>query len=138
MQHYAEEFATRITRRPPYTPDRWARVVYEDAPKPLRAFLRFGWRAGLGLRLGAPGSAEHVLGWRIAEVEEDAIRLATSSPLLDAELILHNTAEHAVITSKVRLRRPVARPLWAAALPLHRRLIPLMLRQAVRRAGVAT
>lgn len=48
------------------TAEAWMRAVLEGAPAMLRWFVRFGWRAALGFRLGPAGSPEHILGWPIA------------------------------------------------------------------------
>src|SRR4051812_42558896 len=58
------------------TPEEWARAVLEGTPLGKRA--RTFWRV-LGLRLGPPGSPDHVQGWRIADRGPDWIRAETSA-----------------------------------------------------------
>ncbi len=109
----------------------WVRAVLEGAPAPVRWFLRAGWRFGLGLRLGPASSPRHVLGWPIAASDPEAVRLAADSPLLSAELLLRVRPAAITLTTSVTFTRRAARPLWAAALPLHRLTVPRLLRRAV-------
>ncbi len=104
----------------------------EGAPLPVRWFLLLGWRAGLGLRLGPRSSPEHVLGWRIAAREPDAVRLELQSVLMTAELVLRVAGSTAALASSVSYTRRAARPLWAMALPVHRRVVPYLRRAASR------
>jgi hypothetical protein len=47
------------------TAEQWARSVFEDMPRPLRAFIVLGWVAILRLRLGPRPSPSHMLGWSV-------------------------------------------------------------------------
>jgi|SRR4051812_39559440 hypothetical protein len=111
-------------------PEAWLRTVFEGAPRPLRIVLRVAWRVGLGLRLGPSGSPDHILGWTIAARSEHAVRVTARSPLLTAVLVLRLAGGDAVMTTNVRYRRRLAAPVWAAARPIHRRIVPWLLDRA--------
>ncbi|WP_147397421.1 hypothetical protein [Amycolatopsis panacis] len=63
------------------TAEQWARAVWEDAPLPMRMFLRAGWRC-LGLR--SPRAPDRVLGWTIAESTPDSVVLEIPSRIMTA------------------------------------------------------
>ena len=55
------------------------REVLEGAPRPVRWFVLFGWRVGLGLRPRAVASPTHVLGWRVVSRTPRVVILAQQS-----------------------------------------------------------
>ena len=131
---YTESFAIEIGHDDRRSPEQWARAVFEDAPLPVRWFLLLGWKAGLGLRLGPQSSPEYILGWRIAAAECDAIRLELQSALMTAVLVLRVDGSTASLTTSVCYKRRAARPLWAVARPIHKRMVPYLLSRAASRS----
>ncbi|ASF06319.1 hypothetical protein NBRGN_037_00270 [Nocardia brasiliensis NBRC 14402] len=111
------------------TPELWSRLVFERAPALMRGLLRTGWRVVLGLRLG-PRSAEHVLGWHIAERGPNHVVLEAQSRLLAAQNIVVTTGSAVTWTTLVRYDRRVARFVWALMQPGHNLVIPYLLRRA--------
>jgi len=132
---YASAFASPAAGLPSRTPEQWARAAFEDAPAVLRLCLRAGWLGALGLRLGPRSSAEHVLGWRIAEREPGAITLEAHSPLLGARNVVSVDGAGLRWATFVRFESRAGRAVWAAAAPVHHRVVPLLLRRAIRRAA---
>lgn len=130
---YQQTFTTPRRAQDQRTAEAWARAMFEKAPAPLRYLLVVGWRVGLGLRLGPLSSTDHVLGWRITEREPRRVRLAVSSWALDAGLEMSIDETSAVLDSTVSPRGRAGRVLWAAALPLHRVIVPRVLRRASTR-----
>jgi hypothetical protein len=114
------------------TPEDWARAVFEGGSGPMRAFLRTGWRFGLGLRLGSVQAADHVLGWPIRYSGPDRIDLTADSRIVATENVV--TCDEAGVTwvTFVRYRNPLGRLLWLLAAPLHQVLIPRSLIRAGR------
>jgi hypothetical protein len=94
-------------------------------------FLRFGWRFGLGLRLG-PADPSHVLGWRIDAMTDTAIVVSARSRILSATNTL--TTEHNLIRwqTEVRYHHPISHLVWPAAALLHRRIVPWSVRRTIR------
>jgi hypothetical protein len=118
--------------------EEWSRVLFEEAPRPIPWCLAAGWRAVLGLRLGPRRSPDHVLGWRITSNEPDMIRLGLQSPLMTAELVLRSSVTTVVVTTNLDYVRPIARLLWAVVGPIHRRVLPYLLKRAVSSLPGAT
>jgi F420H(2)-dependent quinone reductase len=120
------------------SPERWARAVFEGAPAPVRWFLRVGWRAGLGFGLGPRGSADHVLGARIADTGADSVTLELRSRLCLAHNVFVVRGDRVRWVTLVRYHTPAARPLWTVAALAHRALAPRLLdRAAAPRRGPA-
>ncbi|MEW2506865.1 nitroreductase/quinone reductase family protein [Amycolatopsis sp. NPDC047767] len=113
------------------TAEQWARAAWEDAPAPLRAFLRVGWRC-LGLRT-RPGPGR-VLGWTVASSEPGRVVLEAPSSLLTVRNTV-DVGSRVRWTTTVRFDRAPARALWAIAAPVHAVVIPWRLREAARRGS---
>jgi Protein of unknown function (DUF2867) len=132
---YSDAFAVRTEITDTRTPEEWSRAVFEDAPRPVRWFLLVGWRAALGFRLGPRPSPDHVLGWWIVTATPGAIRLELRSALMTGHLVLRLDHPHAVITTVVLYRHRAARALWATVAPIHRQVVPYLLRHAALRSS---
>ncbi len=113
------------------TAEQWLRSVWEDAPTALRLALRFGWRFGLGLRLGPAGSA-HVLGWHIDEKTDSTVVVSARSRILSATNTL--TAESNSISwqTDVRYLNCLGRMVWLPAAWVHQRIVPWSVRRTIR------
>ncbi|GAA4833235.1 hypothetical protein GCM10025787_10780 [Saccharopolyspora rosea] len=108
------------------------RRVLEQSRPALRRFVRTGWRFGLGFPLAPFPAPGHVLGWPISASTPQAVTGDQRSRLLTVQLVLH-TSDHAVVFATfVRYEHPAASVLWAAAGPLHRRIVPALPRDAAR------
>lgn len=130
---YASAFELDHPSAERHTPRDWARACFEQAPAGIRGFLVFGWRFGLGLRLGPRTGEQHVLGWPIAEDGEDSVTLRADSWLLAASNVVTVEAERVVWTTFVHYTNPAARPIWSVVARIHHRAIPFLLRRASRR-----
>ncbi|MBT2483541.1 MULTISPECIES: DUF2867 domain-containing protein [unclassified Microbacterium] len=111
------------------SPERWARAMFGDIPSPAQRFI---WRRLLGLRLMSARSPHTVAGWRIAERGERWIRLETESRLISANLVVRTSEGRVALTTFVRYDRGVGRILWTVLSLVHRRLVPGVLRDAVK------
>ncbi|GHG72492.1 DUF2867 domain-containing protein [Streptomyces griseocarneus] len=116
------------------TPEQWARAVFEGAPPPLRRVLSFGWRRALGLRM-APTSPQCVLGWHVAESGPRSVVLEARSPLMATRNTVLVREASVVWVTLVRFHRPLARPVWAVAAPVHHTVVPWLLKRALARAA---
>jgi Protein of unknown function (DUF2867) len=103
---------------------------FEGAPALLRVFLTTGWRYGLGLKLGARASPEHVLGWLISSSGSDSITLEARSRLMVAQNIVVVSESTVVLATLVQFSGRTGRALWAVATPVHQRVIPYLLQRA--------
>jgi Protein of unknown function (DUF2867) len=127
---YASAFALPIGARKFLTPEQWARATFEGAPSPLRVLLTTAWHYGLGLRLGAPASPDHVLGWVISSSAPDSITLEARSRLMVAQNIVAVSDSTVVVVTFVQFNRRAGRALWAVATPVHIKVIPFLLQRA--------
>ena len=111
------------------SPEQWARAVLEETPLGRRA--RLFWQR-LGLRLGPPGSPDHVQGWTIADGDGNWLRLETASWYMTAHAVFQ--VDHGQVSLALFLRydRPVAALIWAPVSVMHRQGVPNLLRQALR------
>jgi hypothetical protein len=110
----------------------WARAAFGAVPAVARLVLLVGWRYVLWLRLGPTRSADHVLGWTIAERRPDRFAMSAPSPLIAAMNVILVDAAGVTWVTAVRYRRLLGRLLWRAAAPLHQLTIPYLLRRAAK------
>jgi Protein of unknown function (DUF2867) len=127
---YASAFELSIGARRFLTPEQWARATFERAPAYLRVFLAAAWRYGLGLRLGARASSDHVLGWPISSSGSESITLTARSRLMVAQNIVVVRDATVVLVTLVQFTGRAGRVLWAVARPIHTRVMPYLLERA--------
>jgi hypothetical protein len=114
------------------TPERWARGVFEDAPVWLRWILIFGWKIGLGLKMGPSSSPRHVLGWHIRQSDAQAVTLEAGSAMMDTQNVVLVNDSGVTWVTFVRFNNRLGRVLWLLAAPIHQWLIPRSLNRANR------
>ena len=111
--------------------EEWARVVLEQTTFGRRAPLL--WTA-LGLRLGPRPSPAHVQGWRIVARGDGWVRAETSSWFATAQAVCRVDDTQVSVALFLRYDRPlVAAAIWLPVGMLHRRGLPVMVAEAVRR-----
>ncbi|MDT4920315.1 MAG: hypothetical protein QOI15_1217 [Pseudonocardiales bacterium] len=132
---YSDAFEISLPDADPRTPEEWARDALENSPPALRRFIVVAHRYVLGLRLGPLGDPGRVLGWEVVESDDDLVRLTATSPLATAMLVGRRLEGSRMrLTTFLCYRRPaLARPIWAAVGPAHRRIAPYLLNRAARR-----
>ena len=108
--------------------EEWSRVVLVGTSGG-RSAPRL-WRL-LGLRLGPMPSPDFVQGWEIGERGVDWIRIETSSWFMTAHAVFQVGDGQLSLALFLRYDRPIAAAVWAAVGVMHRRAVPVMLRQAV-------
>lgn len=124
---FASAFEQPIAPAPPRSAQTWARAVFEDAPAPMRWFMRAGWRFPLLFQLAPTGTPGHVLGCRIIRDEPEMVLLEQRSPLMTAHNAVLVEPTRIVWATLVSYHRPLARPLWSVAVPIHHRTLPYLL-----------
>jgi hypothetical protein len=131
---YADTFDLQVAEPDPRSAEQLARAALEQAPRLVRRVVRTAHVLVLRLRLAPVSSPDHVLGWEVLVREPDAVSLAAESPLLRARIIGRRVdARTARVTTVVEHRSRLARPVWVLVGPLHRAVVPLLLRRAARR-----
>ena len=111
-----------------WSPEDWARAVLEEGPS-VRRFGFIPWRVMLGLRLGTWPSPDTVHGWTIAGRGDDWLRLETASWLMTCHAVVHVADGQVSAALFVRYDNPVAAPWWSLLSKVHRRAMPVILRQ---------
>ena len=109
------------------SPEAWARAALERTSTGRSAPTL--WRL-LGLRLGPRPSADHVQGWRIAARGDEWIRIETSSWFMTAHAVVHVADGKVSISLFIHYDQPVAAFICPPVATMHRRVVPVMLRQA--------
>lgn len=112
------------------SPEDWARTALESA-SPTGRFVV--WQVLCGLRLEPEGSPGHVAGWRIAGDGHGWIRLEAASWFMTTHAVVLVEDERVSIALFVRYDRPAGVFIWSPLSIGHRRLMPGLLRHAVRR-----
>jgi hypothetical protein len=111
-----------------WSAEEWARAVLESAPS-ARRFAFIPWRIFLGLRLGPWPSPDHVHGWKIADRGDDWLRLETASWLMTCHAVVHVEDGQVSAALFVRYDHPIAALWWPPLSTVHRRAMPVILRQ---------
>jgi hypothetical protein len=125
---YVDLFRVSVAEQPDASAEGWARAILEDTPTG-RSAPRL-WRL-LGLRLGPPESPDHVQGWEIVHRDRRWIRLAAASWCMNARAVVWIEDGELSLAVFVRFDRPEAAIIWPPVAVVHRRAVPVMLRQAV-------
>jgi hypothetical protein len=112
------------------SPEHWARVALEGA-SPTGRFL--AWQVLCGLRLETEPSPGYVAGWRIADSGVGWIRLEAASWFMTAHAVVNVEDGRVSIALFIRYDSPAGRFIWTPLSFGHRRLMPGLLRHAVRR-----
>lgn len=131
---YEDAFSLETSRAESQTAEQWIRVILGDAPARTRKALRRGWFA-LGLRLGSTQDDRLVLGWEVPRSSPDFALLGASSRLgLDGRVFLKRQRHSLIFGTLLWFKNPLARALWAAVAPAHRRYEQHLLEVASRKA----
>jgi hypothetical protein len=131
---YTDAFRLETGLAQTRTAEEWARAALEDAPKATRATLRRGWFV-LGVRLGSAEDHRLVLGWAVRWRSPDNVLLAARSLIgMEAEVLVRRERSAVMVATFMHLRNPVARTVWAAFAPQHRRVLRHLLKEVARRA----
>ena len=130
---YTDAFVLTTPSSAERTGVEWARAMLEEAPAETRRMLRRGWFA-LGVRLGSPDDHRRVLGWEVRRSSPDHAVLAADSLLgMEAEVLLERRPGALLIATVMKLNNPLARLVWTAFSPQHRRVVRHLLAAGGRR-----
>lgn len=127
---YVDLFTVTTNRVADASPERWSRTAIEDV---AGAGGQFIWCRVLRLRLSSRPSTERVGGWKIADRGKGWIRLEASSWFLTAHLVTRLEDGRLSVGTFIRYDHPIAPLIWVPLSVIHRRLMPGLLDQTVRR-----
>lgn len=128
---YEDVFSESAPHASTESPEQWARYVLEGASRPMRTFLRLGWRYGLGFR---PVRRDAVLGWPAVAQADGWVILRQDSWLFGVALLMRASEDRLTWATRVKYESPAARPAWRLIGIIHRRFAPRALRRALAQA----
>jgi hypothetical protein len=130
---YTDAFRLETGPAEERTAEEWARALLEGAPAATRTTLRRGWFA-LGVRLGSTEDERLVLGWALRWNSPEYVLLAARSLLgMEAEVLVKREQSTLLVATLMHLRNPLARAVWTAFAPKHRRVLHHLVKQAGKR-----
>jgi hypothetical protein len=129
---YQDAFSADTAHALSRPPEQWARHVLEGASRPMRTFLRVGWRYALGFPLTKDDS---VLGWPVVAESDGWVVLQQQSWVFGVALLMLVADGKLTWSTRVKYRSRVARPAWFLIGMIHRRFAPRALRRAVADAA---
>ena len=132
---YVDLFTANTLEATNKSAEEWARALLEDTPTGRSAPVL--WRL-LGLRLGPTPSMEHVQGWRIADHGPNWVRIEATSWFMSAHAVVKVDDGQVSLALFVRYDQPMAALIWPPVSVMHRRGVPVMLREALRAHGSRT
>jgi hypothetical protein len=131
---YTDAFRLEIGLAEERTAEEWARALLEDAPAATRTMLRRGWFA-LGVQLGSTEDERLVLGWPVRWNSPEYVLLAARSLLgMEAEVLVKREQRTLLVATLMHLSNPLARAVWTAFAPKHRRVLHHLVKEAGKRA----
>lgn len=122
---YADCF--RVASVPGTTAADWAQAALRGADG---AFSRVVWQGILGFELVASGTPGTLVGWPIRVDSPERFVLQTDGPLMAGRMAFELSDDEVRWTTSLHYHRSIARIIWAAAGPAHRRLAPRSLGRA--------
>jgi hypothetical protein len=132
---YMDAFRVDLALDATVSGEEWAREMLEAAPAKTRRELRRGWPL-LGLKLESRGAEGSILGWRVRHSDAEFALLGAESRIgMPAELLFRPEPGGLLFATFVQQKNPLARIVWAAIGPHHRRVVPALLRRAAERVG---
>lgn len=126
---YADSFELRLAHPDRHSAQEWVRAAREHAAPAVRALVGFvHGRLANSSRSTDPHS---VLGWETVSSTHDAFHMQMRGPALRAEIVARRTCDTtATLTTFLFYTRSRTRLLWLLIGPLHRRVVPYLLRRA--------
>jgi hypothetical protein len=125
---YVDLFTVATSAATEKSPEEWARAALEATPTGRSAPLL--WRL-LGLRLGPTPSPEYVQGWKIVDRGDGWIRIEAASWSMTGHAVVRVDDRQLSLALFLRYDRPIAALIWAPVSIMHRRAVPVLLRQAL-------
>jgi hypothetical protein len=113
-------------------PGQLIEAALRGVPRGLLAFVPIVQRLVLGLRLELRPSPDRLLGWKIAERNENWIRIEAASWFLTGHVVMHVEDGEVSFASFIRYDRWLAAFVWPPVSLIHRQVALALVRSAVR------
>lgn len=122
------DFTTMACGAGDWSPEQWARAVFQDAISSRTG--RFILRGLLRLRLERRASPDNLARWKIADRGDRWLRLEASSWLLTDHLVVRADDEQVSVATLIRYHHPLAPRIWLPLSTQHRKFLTGLLRNA--------
>jgi hypothetical protein len=133
---YADAFEVALATTDGRSAEELVRAGLANVPRWLSAAVLIVHRHVLRFDLAPSSAPNHLLGWEIGDQEHNSIRLSASGPLLDGVLLAKRVPPStAALETFVSYRHPAARVVWPFVAPIHRAVVPVLLRRAATAFG---
>ncbi len=126
------DIVTATINQTPAEPEQLIHAALKGMPRPLLLALPFVQRAFLGLRLQLRPSPDHLLGWKIADRDENWVRIEAASWFLTGHVLMHVDGDQLSFASFIRYDRRLAALVWPPVSLIHRQVALALVRSAVR------
>jgi hypothetical protein len=113
-------------------PEQLIEAALKGVPRGLLAFVPIVQRVVLGLRLELRPSPDRLLGWKIAERNENWIRIEADSWFLTGHVVMHVDEGQLSFASFIRYDRRLGALVWPPVSLIHRQVALALVRSAVR------
>ncbi|WP_081416842.1 hypothetical protein [Arthrobacter castelli] len=127
--HYVDHHALIAEDAQRWSPEQWARAMFEDSRSLLKRMRDLGL---LGALLSPPQPEGRVAGWMVVDTAAGWLRMESTSQLTSDQVVVRVDAEGASLTTAVRYERRGSRIVWRLISTQHRRFAPRVLRRAHR------
>jgi hypothetical protein len=94
--------------------------------------IAFVQRVFLGLRLKLRPSPDRILGWQIADREENWIRIEAASWFLTGHVVMHVDEGQVSLASFIRYDRRLAAFVWPPVSLIHRQVALALIRRGIQ------
>jgi hypothetical protein len=116
----------------PAAPEQVIHAALNGVPRGLLLLIPFVQRALLGFRLKLRPSPDHLLGWKIADRDDNWMRIETASWFLTGHVVMHVDDGRISLASFIRYDRALAALVWPPVSLIHRQVALALVRSAVR------
>jgi len=128
---YADIVTATLTKTPT-EPEQLIQAALKGVPRGLLVLVPLVQRVFLGLRLELRPSPDRLLGWKIADRDENWIRIEAASWFLTGHVVMHFDEDRLSFASFIRYDRWLAAIVWPPISLIHRQVALALVRGAVR------
>jgi len=126
------DIVTATVDETPTDPGQVVHATLDSLPRWLPLFIASVQRVFLGLRLQLRPSPDHLLGWKIADRDENWIRIEAASWFLTGHVVMHVDKGQVSCASFIRYDRRLAAFVWPPVSLIHRQVALALVRRGIR------
>jgi hypothetical protein len=126
------DIVTATVDQTPTDPEQVVHATVNGLPRWLPLLIAFVQRVFLGLRLKLRPSPDRILGWQIADREENWIRIEAASWFLPGHVVMHVDEGQVSLASFIRYDRRLAAFVWPPVSLIHRQVALALIRRGIQ------